>query len=216
MNNEIQRLLAFIHKTHKTCGPTWDVPEHDKLTEKALSVIRENYMFFDYKKVLDVGCGRGRDMDIFKREKFQPEGISISNTEAALLREAGHIVHVCDQNFMPFPNETYDMVWSRHCLEHSIMPFYTLAEYNRILKYNGICYLEVPGAETPNKQECNPNHFSILGKTMLDELIGRAGFQPLAYYNWHFDHFLENGETLPSVDIWHSYILRKVPIITND
>jgi hypothetical protein len=45
-----------------------------------------------------------------------------------------------------------------------------------VLKPGGLLYLEVPAPDTGCNHQRNPNHYSVLGKSMWLELIRRAGF----------------------------------------
>ena len=81
-----------------------------------------------------------------------------------------------DFAFLEFPDESFDLVWCRHAIEHSLFPFFTLAELHRVLKPGGVLYLEVPAPDTSCRHQTNPNHYSVLGKSMWVELIRRVGF----------------------------------------
>ena len=39
-----------------------------------------------------------------------------------------------DQSFLDFADDYFDFVWCRHCLEHSIFPYFTLQEIYRVIK----------------------------------------------------------------------------------
>jgi ubiquinone/menaquinone biosynthesis C-methylase UbiE len=80
-----------------------------------------------------------------------------------------------DQSFLDFDDASFDLLWARHVLEHSFMPHYTLTEFRRVLRPGGIMYLEVPAPDTL-LHERNPNHYSVLGKTMWTALLERSGF----------------------------------------
>ena len=84
-----------------------------------------------------------------------------------------------DQSFLEFNDETFDLIWCRHCLEHSIVPYFTLSGFFRALKPTGFLYIEVPAPDTSSKHQTNRNHYSILGKSMWVELIKRTGFKLL-------------------------------------
>lgn len=82
-----------------------------------------------------------------------------------------------DQSFLDFPDGTFDVVWCRHCLEHSIFPYFTLSGFHRILRPGGWLYVEVPVPDTSCAHQTNRNHYSVLGKSMLGSLIERSGFR---------------------------------------
>ena len=81
-----------------------------------------------------------------------------------------------DQSYLDFPDESFDLVWCRHALEHSAAPYFTLAGFHRVLARGGTLYVEVPAPDTACKHETNPNHYSVLGRSAWISLMQRAGF----------------------------------------
>lgn len=169
-------------------------------------------------KVLDVGCGTGRDMKYMYKNGLIPTGLNFLKSEVITAQEFGNtydIQVVCaDQSFTPFNNGTFDCVWSRHCLEHSIMPYFTLVEYNRILKMDGICYVELPAPETLGYHETNPNHYSVMGRRMWEVLFDRSGFDIISANEIEFDYKdvvndFGNRVDVPNADKFFIYFLRK-------
>jgi hypothetical protein len=45
-----------------------------------------------------------------------------------------------------------------------------------VLKPAGYLYIEVPSPDSACAHQTNPNHYSVLGKSMWAELIKRTGF----------------------------------------
>jgi ubiquinone/menaquinone biosynthesis C-methylase UbiE len=80
-----------------------------------------------------------------------------------------------DQSFLDFEDDSFDLVWARHVIEHSFMPLYTLTEFKRVLRPGAILYMEVPAPDTLLHEQ-NPNHYSVLGKVMWTSLLERVGF----------------------------------------
>ena len=77
-----------------------------------------------------------------------------------------------------FADESFDLIWCRHCLEHSIFPYFTLAQFHRVLKPAGLLYIEVPASDT-RAHQTNANHYCLFGKSMWSELLRRSGFNVL-------------------------------------
>ena len=71
---------------------------------------------------------------------------------------------------------TVDLIWCRHCLEHSVYPLFTLYEFHRLLRNGGQVYVEVPAPDCDRKHEFNPNHYSVMGAQMWGALFQKAGF----------------------------------------
>jgi SAM-dependent methyltransferase len=154
-------------------------------------------------EVLDIGCGTGFALKTFADYGLKGTGIALGE-DIRLCQEQGLNAIEMNMSNLDFPDQKFDIVWARHSLEHSPFPFFTLMEINRITKMYGLIYIEVPGAETQAKHEENPNHYSVLGKTMLRSLIERAGFQIL-------HHNTIDGTTHAGAqDCYWSFIASKV------
>src|SRR4030042_3462303 len=98
--------------------------------------------------VLDVGCGMGYALDVFSKMGIDAIGITIDKDDKKTAESRGRDVRLMDMSFLEFDDECFDGIWARHCLEHSIFPYFTLSEFNRVLKPKGWMYVEVPGINT--------------------------------------------------------------------
>ncbi len=94
------------------------------------------------RRVLEVGCGKGRFARIFAEEGAKVTGIDPS---AALLEHARKILGAdfiqTSATSLPFPNETFDLVYAVEVIEH--LPFLkkSIQEMFRVLKPGGILIL---------------------------------------------------------------------------
>jgi SAM-dependent methyltransferase len=128
-------------------------------------------------RVLDVGCGQGVALKRFATRGCDVTGVALNQTDVDVCQSLGYKVLKMDQSFLDFPDGTFDVVWCRHCLEHSIFPYFTLSGFHRVLKPGGWLYVEVPAPDTSCAHQTNRNHYSVLGKSMLGSLIERSGFR---------------------------------------
>ena len=112
----------------------------------------------------------------FKKRGIAAQGITLGG-DVAVCRDQGFDVTEMDMSDLDFEDGSFDFIWCRHALEHSIFPMFTLSEFNRLLTAGGGVYVEVPAPETTAKHESNPNHYSVMGKTMWQHLFTRAGFE---------------------------------------
>lgn len=127
--------------------------------------------------ILDLGCGVGYFMDRMKQEGYTNiTGLTLSGEDIDTCTKKGHRVIRSDMNFLTDKDESVDMLFCRHSLEHSPFPFFTLLEYNRVLKPGGKLYIEVPQPNCERSHEDNRNHYSIMGHTMWMSLLQRSGF----------------------------------------
>ena len=154
--------------------------------------------------VLDVGCGQGPALEWFKERGHYPIGITTNTADLRACEANGHEVYAEDMHKLPdsFERYPFDCVWARHVLEHSVIPFFVLHEFARVLKPGGILYAEMPSPGTDCLHETNPNHYSVLTCGMWLQLITRAGFEILEVREI-------NITTDAGPDIYHSIIARK-------
>jgi SAM-dependent methyltransferase len=92
------------------------------------------------KRVMDLGCGRGDSVDLFRR--YDPDvdwvGVDIADSWEALQRQRGDARFVTyDGLNIPFRNGTFDLVYSNHVLEHVREPARHLVEIGRVLRPQG-------------------------------------------------------------------------------
>ena len=128
-------------------------------------------------KILDAGCGPGVFIDNAKKLGFTNIiGVTMGEEDLEACRQKGHIVIESDISDIPLDNDSQEIIWCRHALEHSPYPLFTLLEYNRLLKMHGFLYIEVPAPDTDRNHEWTPNHFSIMGSTMWQSLFKQTGF----------------------------------------
>lgn len=188
---KLSRLVALLDRCNQEVYPEAPSPNHTQLTEKAINHLFENYTIPAGAMVLDVGCGQGVALRHFTERGCRPVGITLSDEDLSVCRQQHYTITCMDQSFLEFQNATFDIVWARHVVEHSIFPYYTLTEFSRVLKAGGLVYIEVPAAETTYQHELNPNHYSILSRTMWLSLMERCGIPALEAQS--YDLKGENG-----------------------
>ena len=139
-----------------------------------------NYMgrwgkyFKGAKNVLDVGCGDDAIAEPFFRGLgISYLGISIG-ANVDLLASKGRCVVNTDFNFLSdFVSESFDLVFSRHSLEHSPAPLLSLMEWHRVSsKYLGLI--------VPNPADTTfvgRNHYSVANSHQMVWWLRRAGWK---------------------------------------
>lgn len=157
--------------------------------------------------IVDVGCGQGAFMEeMAKRGFLKLCGITYSLEDVAACEVKGFPAMREDFSDISMLDESIDLVWCRHALEHSAAPLFTLIEFNRLLKTGGFLYVEVPAPNCDRVHEANPNHFSILGDRMWVNLFARAGFKLKDYRQVAFDLQAE-GKTMK--ETFYCFVLQK-------
>jgi SAM-dependent methyltransferase len=197
------RLDRFLAGLKGDVYPVPNSPLHDNISRLMLDRLRASHPLAPGARVLDVGCGQGAALALFRDAGLNATGIALGE-DVAVCRRQGFDVREMDFAFLEFADESFDLVWCRHVLEHSIFPLFTLAELFRVLRPGGVLYLEMPAPETASGHEANPNHYSVLGRRMWLELIRRAGFAEIGSVDIRFTAGL-------GPDTYWAFIQRRPP-----
>lgn len=174
----MKRFRDFLKRIEGETYPEGITEWHSNLTGQMFNKLIELYNPPKNSRILDIGCGQGPFLELAKSKGFNPVGITLNDEDVAVCRKKGYDVFKMDQSFLDFPDEHFDVIWARHVLEHSVFPLFTLSEYNRVLKKNGLIYIEIPGNNTACKHETNPNHYSVLHKEMWAALLEKTNLIP--------------------------------------
>jgi SAM-dependent methyltransferase len=97
-------------------------------------------------KILEVGCGTGCDLLQFAKHGAEAYGIDITEEHLRLAKQrVGSLADVRygDGRAIPFPNATFDYVYSHGVLHHSDEPENIAAEILRVLKPDGRFNIQV-------------------------------------------------------------------------
>jgi len=161
-------------------------PIHDDITAKVIPDVVKHLKPGAY--VLDVGCGQGVALEHFKRLGFHATGTTLNDTDRKVLEEKGYVAKVAFQEDLPcIWSGHFDLVWARHVIEHSVMPYWTLHEFKRVLKPGGWLYLEMPAPDTSSNHQWNQNHYAVMSYSMWNALLIRAGLIINNAREWKFN-----------------------------
>lgn len=109
---------------------------------------------YEKKKVLDIGCGNGRNMDGFSNDTTTVYGIDNCLAFVNLLQERGKYVLYADMTSIPFQDKYFDFllsIASFHHLASEERRLRALSEMKRIIKPNGLLLLSVWSRVQPPK-----------------------------------------------------------------
>ncbi len=96
-------------------------------------------------KILDLGCKDGAFMDLLVAEGYDILGVDCSDDALGLCLKKGlDVVKQDVQDLHIFENESYDMIFLIHTLEHVPQPKLVVSECNRLLPSGGLLFVEVP------------------------------------------------------------------------
>lgn len=165
----------FDKHLNELLGDVYDQPEDKGHTKLAQSVInRWMSTLLNCKSVLDVGAGQGFCQPMFEEFGVTYEGVALGNDYLEAQR-MGRNVKRMDYNFLDYEDESFDLVFSRHSLEHSFSPIISLMEWNRVSKqWLG---LVVPAPE--HFGHFGRNHYFVLNLDQWMNLLEKTGWHPI-------------------------------------
>jgi len=146
-------------------------PKDDGHTAFAIQALN-SLLPTEISNVLDVGCGQGFLSPIFAERGIHWTGVTLG-PDATVCQAAGLNVEKADVSFLPFENESFDLVFARHILEHSPFPILTLMEWRRVSRNWLLLVAPAPDYWTYSGK----NHYSVTIKEQLVWWLGRAGWE---------------------------------------
>ena len=196
-------------------------------TEWATDVVQELCTIpRNISSVLDVGCGQGFLSEAFEAIGLKWTGVTIGE-DYRICESKGLNVRDADMSFLPFEDNTFDLVFARHVLEHSPFPVITLMEWRRVCK--GWLVLVAPSPDYWGWS--GKNHYSVMSQDQLNWLLQRAGWKAIhsQIFTNRDDNFMKHWKVLqqarfekgdegeaevfkanPDVDVEYRMLLEKV------
>lgn len=181
-----KRMIDFLEMLERQIYPELPSQLHTDITGRAMAHLVELKPCTPGTRILDVGCGQGPALELFEKMGTTAVGVTLGEEDIAACRSKGFTVAKMDQSFLDFEDRTFDVVWARHVIEHSIFPLFTLHEYSRVMRDSGMLYLEVPAPDTACHHERNINHYSVLTKSAWTSLLERSGFSIRDFVSYRF------------------------------
>lgn len=160
---------------NELAGDIYEQPPDAGHTEMAQWVI-DNWIssMSTCKTVLDVGAGQGFTQPMFAKLGMIWTGVTLGK-DYLICKEMGLDIHNADMSFLPFNDNSFDLLFVRHTLEHSSMPLLSLMEFERVSK-QWVCII----LPDPNHYGyTGRNHYSVMTHVQLVWLAARAGLKPI-------------------------------------
>lgn len=192
--NKVETALRHIKKYY----PDYETAYYyyERLIFKNFQKRDSNKKFF----LLDAGCGwRNREVMKHLDNSIYAVGADVDNESLRINISYDKLV-LCNLEFLPFKNETFDMITNIGVLEHIKNPDKVLGEFERVTKSNGKYVFLLPnllnpvmlfGKYTPtimhvkligkllerDKTEIFPTYFRLNSVNTLDKFARKYGFK---------------------------------------
>ncbi|MGH8670547.1 MAG: class I SAM-dependent methyltransferase [Burkholderiales bacterium] len=146
---------------------------------------RDSIAAVDAGSALDIGCGNGRFLRKLRELGWHCEGLDFSQTAVEVCRAAGLKVHHGDLYSAGFSDRSFDLVTTRHVIEHVPDPAALMEEIARILKPGGRVIIQTPNSQALARGRFGahwyandiPRHLVLFCPTNLDALASRFGLE---------------------------------------
>lgn len=140
------------------------------------------------RRLLDIGFGRGRLMQVAQAYGFEVYGVDISRAQVDhLWPDLGKRVYRTVAGEEVIPWDSFDAVVMSHVLEHFAEPAEFLGEVHGKMNPGGLLYVAVPDMEAMQFRIFGKNwnvispiaHLQYFNETSLTRLLERCGFRNL-------------------------------------
>jgi ubiquinone/menaquinone biosynthesis C-methylase UbiE len=140
-------------------------------------------------KVLDAGCGSGRDTHLLNREGMDTTGLDLSSGLIKVARRLFPDAKFVEGNMLnlEFEDNSFDGIWAHASLLHLETPedvAAALKEFNRVLKTDGVMHVlvkaQIGDVKTAVVSDSLSNHdrfFQYFTTDEMTELLHNTGFQ---------------------------------------
>ncbi len=144
-------------------------------------------------KVLDIGCGTGDRLDVFRNNGFESYGVETSDSAGYAKEHLKLNVIKGDLLSAKFPEAFFDIVTLYSVLEHTHNPDEVIKEIHRILKKDGFLIIQVPNKDSLQYKLFKkrwaafdvPRDLYYFNIHTLSSLLKKAGFKVMK-----IDHFM--------------------------
>ncbi|MDD5417224.1 MAG: class I SAM-dependent methyltransferase [Candidatus Aenigmarchaeota archaeon] len=162
----------------------------DKFSKLSMERQIRKFMLYlgNNRKVLDIGCGAGKDVKFMIEHGLDAVGVDLSEGmlfEARLRVPTGKFIKM-DIRQLEFGDSTFDGVWANASLLHlkksEFLP--ALKEVNRILRPSGLFFITMK--EGTGEAMDGSRFFSYYSEIELTSILNKAGFDILESHKGEF------------------------------
>lgn len=156
--------------------------------------------------ILDIGCGIGLLGKELRRKGNKVSGVDISRFSIEKAKKNLDAAFVCDiQNEkLPFPEGTFDVVLFTEVIEHLPFPEKTMIEISRVLRHGGFAVITTPNF--------------LVWSNRIHMLFGRFEYTETGFLDRGHVHFFTRGSLIEAleeaglrIDSWNNVYHGKIP-----
>ena len=140
----------------------------------------DRFGFEKGQKFLEIGCGNGDFLRVFKEIGLDCKGVDISEYSVNTLKELD--VKKCDisKDKLPYDDETFDIVYHKSLIEHLVDPSNLMSESIRVLKSGGKIVILTPDWKSQMSTFYDDfTHVKPYTKSSVERLLDLYGFEKI-------------------------------------
>ena len=146
----------------------------------------------DKETILDIGASTGTMLSIFKDAGWDVWGVEPSETAVKVAKKRGIKMSQGFFENVKLPPNHFDVVLMNHTFEHVEDPLKVLKKIKRVLKKDGIVYIDVPNFDSWDAQVKGANwgylmpseHTFHYTSETLRKLMEKTGFEVVWWGSW--------------------------------
>jgi SAM-dependent methyltransferase len=172
-------------------------PPNSTAIAKKRSIAKILHSYRKIEFVLDVGCGSGEWLDIFRESKCHTFGTEYNEKQKRTALGKGH--KILDGGLLPVPEDNlkFDLVIFTEVIEHIQNPIETLSHLNSLLSENGLIYITTPNFSAIERHIlkdnwgiiCYPEHLTYYTPRTLNLALRKTNFSKIRIYTENISIF---------------------------
>jgi 2-polyprenyl-3-methyl-5-hydroxy-6-metoxy-1,4-benzoquinol methylase len=197
IKNELKYWVLKNYFNYQKLEPARRLPALDRLPMWGKRLIsRLSYIWFrkiyyripvwkESGRALDLGCGNGAYLLLLKKMGWDVIGVDMNDNVSREVKEAKIPVLTGELEELKLEENSFDLITLWHVLEHLHDPLKTLKLVHRLVKDDGILFVEVPNNTSALSRlfKSNwfawdlPRHLCHFSPTSLSKMLNQAGFE---------------------------------------